>query len=32
VFHTGDFRTHGFRSNKLSEMLEQYVGETVRKL
>ena len=26
VFHTGDFRTHGFRSNKLSEMLEQYVG------
>ena len=32
IFHTGDFRTHGFRSNKLSEMLEQYVGETVRKL
>lgn len=26
VFHTGDFRTHGFRSNKLRKMLEQYVG------
>lgn len=25
VFHTGDFRTHGFRSKKLMEMLEQYV-------
>lgn len=27
VFHTGDFRTHGFRSNKLRKMLEQYVGK-----
>ena len=27
VFHTGDFRTHGFRSKKLRKMLEQYVGE-----
>ena len=26
VFHTGDFRTHGFRSKKLGKMLEQYVG------
>ena len=27
VFHTGDFRTHGFRSKKLRKMLEQYVGK-----
>ena len=27
VFHTGDFRTHGFRSGKLEKMLEQYVGK-----
>ncbi len=27
VFHTGDFRTHGFRSKKMRKMLEQYVGE-----
>ena len=26
VFHTGDFRTHGFRSGKLEKMLNQYVG------
>ena len=26
VFHTGDFRTHGFRSKKLGKILEQYVG------
>ena len=26
VFHTGDFRTHGFRSAKLGKMLQQYVG------
>ena len=25
-FHTGDFRTHGFRSGKLFKMLEKYVG------
>lgn len=27
VFHTGDFRTHGFRSRKLDKMLERYVGK-----
>ncbi len=27
VFHTGDFRTHGFRSGKLEVMLEKYVGK-----
>lgn len=27
VFHTGDFRTHGFRSGKLEKMLDQYVGK-----
>ena len=27
VLHTGDFRTHGFRSGRLSEMIEQYVGQ-----
>ena len=26
VFHTGDFRTHGFRSVHLSEVIERYVG------
>lgn len=27
VFHTGDFRTHGFRSGHLSEMIERYIGK-----
>lgn len=27
VFHTGDFRTHGFRSGKLTEVIEKYVGK-----
>ena len=27
VFHTGDFRTHGFRSGKFAELLEKYVGK-----
>ena len=27
VFHTGDFRTHGFRSAKLEKMLQQYIGK-----
>ena len=26
VFHTGDFRTHGFRSGNLSEVINTYVG------
>lgn len=26
VFHTGDFRTHGFRSGKLPMIIERYVG------
>ena len=26
VFHTGDFRTHGFRSGKFQKMMEKYVG------
>ena len=26
VFHTGDFRTHGFRSSKLPKVIEKYVG------
>lgn len=26
VFHTGDFRTHGFRSSKLPQVIEKYVG------
>ena len=26
VFHTGDFRTHGFRSGKLLKLLDKYVG------
>ena len=27
VFHTGDFRTHGFRSGKLKKIIEKYVGK-----
>lgn len=27
VFHTGDFRTHGFRSAKLTKVIEKYVGK-----
>ena len=27
VYHTGDFRLHGFRSGKTPKMLEQYVSE-----
>ena len=27
VFHTGDFRTHGFRSGKLKDVIEKYVGK-----
>ena len=27
IFHTGDFRTHGFRSKKLPEVIKKYVGE-----
>ena len=27
AFHTGDFRTHGFRSKKLPEVIDKYVGE-----
>lgn len=26
VFHTGDFRTHGFRSGKLPEVIERFIG------
>ena len=26
VFHTGDFRTHGFRGKKLPKVIEQYIG------
>lgn len=26
VFHTGDFRTHGFRSGNLTQAIEKYVG------
>ena len=26
VFHTGDFRTHGFRSGKMEKMLDIYIG------
>lgn len=26
VFHTGDFRTHGFRSSKLPQVIEKFVG------
>lgn len=27
VFHTGDFRTHGFRSGKLPDVIDKYVGK-----
>ena len=27
VFHTGDFRTHGFRGGKLPKVIEKYVGK-----
>lgn len=27
VFHTGDFRTHGFRSGKLPKVIEKFVGK-----
>ena len=27
VYHTGDFRLHGFRSGKTAAMLQKYVGE-----
>lgn len=27
VFHTGDFRTHGFRSGTLQKVIEKYVGK-----
>ena len=27
VYHTGDFRLHGFRSGKTAKMLQKYVGE-----
>ena len=27
AFHTGDFRTHGFRSSKLPEVIEKFIGE-----
>jgi ribonuclease J len=27
VFHTGDFRTHGFRSGKFEKLIQQYVGK-----
>ena len=27
VFHTGDFRTHGFRSGNLSKMFDRFVGD-----
>lgn len=26
VFHTGDFRTHGFRSSKFAKVIEKFVG------
>ena len=26
VFHTGDFRTHGFRSGKVKDVINKYVG------
>lgn len=26
VFHTGDFRTHGFRGKKLPQVIEKYIG------
>lgn len=27
VFHSGDFRTHGFRSGKLKEVIDKFVGK-----
>lgn len=27
VFHSGDFRTHGFRSSKLPKLMENYIGK-----
>ena len=27
VYHTGDFRTHGFRSSKYPKLMEEYVGK-----
>ncbi len=27
VFHTGDFRTHGFRSKTLPKVIEKYIGK-----
>ena len=27
VFHTGDFRTHGFRSGKLTKVIDKFVGQ-----
>ncbi|MCR4965941.1 MAG: hypothetical protein K6A41_09835 [Bacteroidales bacterium] len=27
AFHTGDFRTHGFRSGKMPEMINKFIGE-----
>lgn len=27
VFHTGDFRTHGFRSGRLPEVIDKYIGK-----
>ena len=27
AYHTGDFRTHGFRSSKYPKLMEKYVGE-----
>ena len=27
IFHTGDFRTHGFRSSTLPKVLETYIGK-----
>ena len=27
VFHTGDFRTHGFRSSKLPNVIKKFIGE-----
>lgn len=29
VFHTGDFRTHGFRSSKLPKVIGKYVGQRI---
>lgn len=29
VFHSGDFRTHGFRGGKLPKVIKKYIGERV---